>query len=688
MPSNRNGTSMRHLQYLHAVACFFVTLLLLGLPNALAEERLAPIAAPSIAQDGDADPTRATLVQPVRTDSPRETMKTFLRLVEELEIAVLAYRRFRNRLNYERIAILEPQFIELLDLSGVPKASRWEVGVDTSAFLLDILGRVDLPDLSEVPDARALEEAKETAWRIPGTPLRIAQVKNGAREGEFLFEPRTVDVAPVFHKRIAHLPLNSDIGVVSWYGALLHAAGPSVPIDFIRALPVPLTQVWLDTPIWKIGIVVALLLLSAGLLAALHKVLRLYKPRNHALRFLRRTVTPLATIGLALTLQAYVVHEIDVVGDFASLFNAAVIVVVHVAAAVALWLVMAMLSELVIQSPKIPDDSLDAHLLRLSSRVLSFLGAVALLANAGQTLGLPVYSILAGLGIGGLAVALAVRPSLENLISGIMLYLDRPVRVGDYCRFGDQSGKIEHIGMRTTRVRTVDRTLISVPNSVFADKEIENWADCDKMQIKTVIGLRYETEPDQLRHVLAKLREMFVAHPRIDPETVRVRFVGYGDSSLDVEIRVYALTQKWDDFFAIREDVLLRVSDIVRASGCGFAFPSQTLYMRRDEELDRERAAQAAEEVSAWRAAGGLPFPDLPPARAEQLMGTLDYPPNGSVAATATAHDHDLSESTHPARGRTRGDWVAKADGPKIILTARAGPQVQPGGAVEGRGRR
>jgi MscS family membrane protein len=262
------------------------------------------------------------------------------------------------------------------------------------------------------------------------------------------------------------------------------------------------------------------------------------------------------------------------------------------------------------------------------------------------------------------------------------------VRVGDYCRFGDQSGKVEHIGMRTTRVRTLDRTLISVPNSVFADKEIENWADCDKMQIKTTIGLRYETEPDQLRHVLAKLREMFVAHPRIDPETVRVRFAGYGASSLDVEIRVYALTRKWDDFFAIREDVLLRVSDIVRASGCGFAFPSQTLYMRRDGELDRERAAQAAQEVSAWRAAGGLPFPDLPPARAEQLMGTLDYPPNGSVSRTATVQGNDVSQPTHAAQGLTQGDSLGKSDGPKVILTGRTGEQARPPEPLLGRARR
>ena len=529
------------------------------------------------------------------------------------------------------MAILQPQFIELMDLSDVPKASRWDVGVDTSAFLLDILGRVDLPEIPDVPDARVFDDAKETSWRIPGTPLRIVQVKDGPRQGEFLFGPRTVDVAPVFHKRIAHLPLRSDIGIVSWHGALLHNAGPSVPIELIRAMPAPLTRVWLDTPVWKIGLVLALALLASGLVVLVHRGLRLFRPRNRAHRILRRTVTPLVAVLLAVTLKAFVSYEIEVLGAFASLLNAAVVIVVYVGAVIALWLLVAALTEFIIQSPKIPDDSLDAHLLRLSSRLVSFLVALVLLANAGQTLGLPVFSILAGLGIGGLAVALAVRPSLENLISGVMLYLDRPVRVGDYCRFGDKTGKVEHIGMRTTRVRTLDRTLISVPNSVFADKEIENWANCDKMQIRTMIGLRYETEPDQLRHVLAKLREMLAAHPKLDPDTVRVRFVNYGASSLDVEVRAYALTREWNDFYAIREDVLLRVSEIVRASGCGFAFPSQTLYVRRDEDLNHERAARASEEVRAWREGQSLPFPYPSPERAEALRGTLDYPPRGSV---------------------------------------------------------
>ena len=163
--------------------------------------------------------------------------------------------------------------------------------------------------------------------------------------------------------------------------------------------------------------------------------------------------------------------------------------------------------------------------------------------------------------------------------------------------------------------------------------EIVNWANCDNMLIQTTIGLRYETKPEQLRYVLAKLREMLLAHPKIEQDTLRVRFVGYGTSSQDIQIRVYAMTRDWNEFFAIQEDVLLRVGEIVESSGTSFAFPSQTLYMGRDQGIDEERSAAAMQEVDHWRKRGQLPFPRMARAKRESLAGTLDYPPLGSVEA-------------------------------------------------------
>ncbi len=156
------------------------------------------------------------------------------------------------------------------------------------------------------------------------------------------------------------------------------------------------------------------------------------------------------------------------------------------------------------------------------------------------------------------------------------------------------------------------------------------------MLIKSVIGLRYETETDQLRYVLVKLREMFHSHPKIDCNTVRVRFSGYGSSSLDIQIRVYALTREWNEFYAIKEDVFLRVGEIVAESGTSFAFPSQTLYMGRDSGLDPEQSDAAVQQVKSWRRSRRLPFPNMSNSRIDQLAGTLDYPPSGSTDSGMT----------------------------------------------------
>lgn len=241
-----------------------------------------------------------------------------------------------------------------------------------------------------------------------------------------------------------------------------------------------------------------------------------------------------------------------------------------------------------------------------------------------------VAGLLAGLGIGGLAVALAAQKSVENLFGGVTLIADQPVRVGDFGKFGDAVGTIEDVGLRSTRIRTLDRTVVTIPNAQFSQTPIENFAVRDRIWLKATLNLRYETAPDQLRYVLAGLRKLLASHPKVHPVPARVRFAGFGASSLDLEIFAYVLTQDFDEFLAVREDVFLRMMDVVQEAGTGFAFPSQTVYFGRDSGLDGERTRRAIDEVERWRHEGDLPFPTFPAETAESFRGTLDYPPAGS----------------------------------------------------------
>lgn len=248
-----------------------------------------------------------------------------------------------------------------------------------------------------------------------------------------------------------------------------------------------------------------------------------------------------------------------------------------------------------------------------------------------QNLGFNVTGLLAGLGVGGLALALAAQKTVENLFGGVSLIMDQPVRVGDFCRFGDKVGTVEDIGLRTTKIRTLDRTVVSVPNADFAYLQLENFARRDKIRFYTKLGLRYETTPDQLRWVLAEIRRLLLSHVRVLPDPARVRFVGYGDFSLDLEIFAFVSSTDINEYLGIQEDLLLRIMDIVNSSGTGFAFPSSTIYMARDGGKDGERTRQAEAKVGSLRAAGKLPFPDFTPELKAEIDDTIEYPPRESV---------------------------------------------------------
>jgi MscS family membrane protein len=265
-------------------------------------------------------------------------------------------------------------------------------------------------------------------------------------------------------------------------------------------------------------------------------------------------------------------------------------------------------------------------LLLLGERVLKALIVILALFVILGSLGFNMTTALAGLGIGGIAVAFAAQKTLENLFGGVSLLADEVIRVGDVCRFGDRTGTVEDISLRSTRIRTPERSELSIPNGSLATMNIENLSRRDKILFNTKLGLRYETSADQLRYVLAQIRRLFYEHPKVETEGARIRFIGYDNSALTLEVFCYVLTRDGAEFLAIQEDLLLRIMDIVAASGTGFAFPSRALYLSRDSGLDKERTAAIAHEVQQWRENKKLPFPDFASSDISEFSNSLSYP--------------------------------------------------------------
>jgi MscS family membrane protein len=249
-----------------------------------------------------------------------------------------------------------------------------------------------------------------------------------------------------------------------------------------------------------------------------------------------------------------------------------------------------------------------------------------------HSFGVNVVTVLAGLGIGGIAVALAAQKTLENFIGSITLYADQPVRVGDVCRFGGTSGTVEEVGLRSTRVRTPDRTIVTIPNAEFSHLQIENLSRRDRFWYHPTLSLRYETTPDQIRYILVEVRRLLYAHPKVDSASARVRFVRFGSSSLDLDVSSYVLVPDAGDYPEVAEDLNLRLMDIVAAAGSSFAFPSQTTYVEEGRGLDPDRARAAEAQVQAWRERGELYVPRFPPEKIAEINNTLRYPADGSSA--------------------------------------------------------
>jgi MscS family membrane protein len=209
------------------------------------------------------------------------------------------------------------------------------------------------------------------------------------------------------------------------------------------------------------------------------------------------------------------------------------------------------------------------------------------------SLGGDITAIMAGVGLGGIALALAAQKTLENLFGGVALISDEPIRVSDFCRFGDQLGTVEDIGLRSTRVRTLSRTMLSIPNGQLSNMTLENFTLRDRFLFHHKIGLRYETTPGQLRSILAGIRELLAAHPAVDPEGARTSLVQFGDSAFVIEVFMYVPGTDHFVFMETQEELLLAIMDIIVAGGSGIAYPSQTLYMTRDQPQDRDLVEQA-----------------------------------------------------------------------------------------------
>jgi len=599
-------------------------------------------------------------LQPPDRSTPRAALKTFLDSGDALG-AFLArdYLPSPSRMKFHQLVSLGDAAVQSLDLSAVPKATRVKTGRAAAVALYATLGRIQLPAPDNIPGAGQLTPpagTNVTRWVIPNTEIAFERVPSGPHSDEFLFSADTVANAEGFYERVKGLAYTRPVPLENLKEIVATGGGWMIPYRWVQAMPA-----WLRTPLagqarWKwIGLILILAVLSR-LLRRVYRLSRRGRPEHPVVRALALTSLPTLLLLASPAVVYLALAQLNMTGGAANGIELLATAVMFLAGAGLSWRLASLAAEAIIASPRIAPESIDAHLIRICARLLGILGAAALLAVGADRLGMPVFGIVAGLGVGGLAIALAAQPTIENLIGGLNLFADKPIRVGDFCRCGSDEGTVEAIGIRSTRIRGGDRTLTTIPNAALSKMSIVNLTRRDRMLIKSVIGVRYETSPEQLRYLLVKIREMLLGHPRIHPAPVRARFIGFGASSLDIEVFAHAMTKDRSEFLGIQEDVLLRVMDIVEQSGTGFAFPSQTLYFARDNGLDTDRTEVAEAQVRQWRDEGRLPFPDFSPEQVQQMRGAVAYPPPGSPEASPAQSSPATPSAEESISAKTRRD--------------------------------
>lgn len=454
-----------------------------------------------------------------------------------------------------------------LDLRGMPEDERFKNGAELARELTAILDqdtRFDVGNLSRAPEGDLSDNLQPgvdrvDTFQVDGRTLEIdlqrVKLKSGLQV--WLFSPESVARIPLIAQQTnqsaieRHLPLPlvnwEFIGTPlwRWIGMALLAIALAAFSKWISRLVLWLTRLTIKriAPAWNLALFETFLgplrlLLSVSLFRA---GMEWFEPSALARLYLGRLLALLFFWGV-------------------------------------FWL-CAVIIDLIVRHLRGRLQSrhraFSYSVLPLSGRVAKIVVFVLIIAGVLTAWGYNTTTLLAGLGIGGVAIALASQKTIENLFGSVAVISDRPVSVGEFCKFGGSMGTVEDIGLRSTRIRTLDRTLLTIPNGSFSTMTIENFDRKDKTLFHVTLNLKRDTTPAQVRSVLESITKLLKENSKFETGALPVRFVGMGTYSLDIEIFIYVLTLDGDEFMKIQQDLFLAILDAVEAAGTALAVPTQ-----------------------------------------------------------------------------------------------------------------
>lgn len=498
---------------------------------------------------------------------------------ESPQSAVVAFLNACHAQNYETAR----KYLDLRRLTGDERLSSGHQLAQQLALILERDPQFDPAAVDRNPEGDDKDGLPPDRERIDtfyadGKTLPVDMERVTLKSGlaVWVFSPETVAIIP----RISQMASDS-------------------PIE--RVLPsVLVTTKLLDTPVWRwialalLAIVAAAIsrLLSRLFLLITETILKRFRPQS-TLSALNAFLSPVRVL-LAIAVFRAGMTWMEPLGQGHLIVDRTVTLIFFLGLA---WLGAAVVEVAVAQLREIlraRQQTFSYSVLPLASRIVKITILILAITTILSDWGYNTSTILAGLGVGGLAIALAAQKTVENLFGGVSVISDRPVVIGDTCRFGDKVGTIEDIGLRSTKVRTADRTLVTVPNGQFSSMTLENLSRRDKLLLNFTLNLRRDTSPRQVRALLASIAKLLAESHKVESGPLSVRFIGVGKYSLDVEIFVYILTKDGDEFLKIQQELLLLILDAVEAAGTALALPTQASVTYSDSNVTEAPQAELA----------------------------------------------------------------------------------------------
>jgi len=463
-------------------------------------------------------------LQPTDISSPRATLKSFIKSCEDAYVLL----KEEGRDSGEKETILKIKkvtrnILHCMDLSEIPSFRRENTGKEAAASLKEILDRIELPNDDDIPNLKDMtnkDGSLKEFWIIPHTEITFKLITKGSLKGKYQFSPNTITHAKDFLQQVSHLPYKEGAteGLATSY---LTQPGQKWLANIIKKLPESMKERKNGQTVWQwigIGIVIIVMTIIMGIIYSTGRRMARGGAAGGVTKYVFALIFPILAIFAPLKTIDIVSNTLVISGTTLYILKFNLSLLVLFCSMIVVLGIGRRVGEVIVTSPSIKSQSIDAQLIRISSRLLGFIFAMALLLQGGKHLGIPLSSLLAGAGVAGMALALSAQDVLKNVFGSIMLIMDKPFIVGERIKIKNYDGFVEEIGLRSTKIRLLNGHQASIPNEYMARSDIENIGRRPFIRRSSSIQLPIDIGSAKAKQAVEIVQEILKDHEGFKPQ--------------------------------------------------------------------------------------------------------------------------------------------------------------------------